>query len=422
MLEILPPSLRNVKPLSPALPGIALAAALFFSSQAGAAEILKLGLVTSLSDVAASRGQDFVEGFKIGVRSLGGRLGGVEIDLVLSDDQSRPEMAVQAAKRLIEREHIHLVSGAATPEIAQAAADAVKSENGPIFISPAFGPVALAGADCRMGFFSLVPSDDAFLEALARQMKADGANAPAALLVAAQSERDQKRAEILGGLVPEMSVQETGLGNLVFERQLQAIRAQQSKGVVVLAGGGVGAGFLRQMRSWDLREGRTVYADWPMMEPLHLTALGEAGVGLRTIAPWADDPENQVNHRFVADFEDEHRRLPSGFAALGFDLALVLDQAIKNMGGRVGDRASFARAIANSQVQGTRGLIRFANNHFAQTPLFLREGIRDGKGRLIASRKAMIAAPADRHANACRLQAPEAPAPEGSETPAKKKR
>lgn len=394
------------------------------SIQSQAAELLKVGIVTSLSDVAASRGQDFVEGFKLGVRSLGGRLGGVEIDLSLSDDQSRPATAAQATRRLIDRERVQIVSGPVAPEIVEAVAGAVRGESGPILVSPAFGPASLAGADCRQGFFSLVPSDEAFMEALARQIKSENANALTALVKQGSSERDNRRAEFLKAHLWELSAHDVATGNLVFDHQLNAIRAERAASVVVLAGGGVGAGFLRQLRAWELKEGRNVYADWPTMEPLHLTALGEAGVGLKSLSPWADDPENAVNHRFVADYEDEHRRLPSSFAALGYDLALLLDQAVKNMGGRVADRGSFARAIANSQVQGTRGLIRFANNHFAQTPIYLREGLRDGKGRLLAARKATLAPPADHQTANCRLAAPEGAPAEGAaaETPAKKKR
>jgi branched-chain amino acid transport system substrate-binding protein len=176
------------------------------------------------------------------------------------------------------------------------------------------------------------------------------------------------------------------------------------------------------LKAWDLKESRLIYADWPLTEPSHLTALGDAAVGLRSIAPWADDAENPVSHKFVADYEEDHRHLPSGFAALGYDLALILDQAIKNQGGKVVERNQFARAIANSQLMTTRGQLRFANNHFALAPLHLREGIRDSKGRLIAVHRSGVSVHPDRQAASCHLAAPEGAPPEPVPEPGKKRR
>ncbi|CAA6603943.1 putative ABC transporter substrate binding protein [Rhodospirillaceae bacterium LM-1] len=407
-------SLRHVKRISrPAI--MLLAAQAFLCPQAGqAAEILKLGFVTSLSGGTANRGQDFADGFKLGLKSLGGRLGGVETDLILIDDQGQPEAAVKAVGRMIEREHVHLISGPASPETVLAVAAAVKTDGGPLFVSPAFGPVSLAGADCRLGFFSLVPSDEVFAETLARALSSESPGGASAALIPANVLRAARQAETMRVLLPDLELFETTAGELVFDKSFQAIKASQPRSVAVLLGGGVGIGFLRQLHAKGLKGGKAVFVDWPLMEPAHLQALGESAIGLRAIAPWADDVENPVSHKFAADFEDEYRTPPSSFAALGFDLALILDQAVKNMGGRVADRSQFAKAFANSQAQGARGLIRFANNHFALTPLHLREGMRDAKGRLVAARKSTANVAADRHASACRLTAPEAPAPEES--------
>lgn len=390
------------------------------AAQAHAAEILKLGFVTSLSDAAASRGQDFVDGFKLGLKNLGGRLGGIEVDLVTADDQSRPDTAAQAARRLIEREHVHLLSGSVTRETAMAVAEAVKGDTGPLFVSPAFGPEELAGADCRMGFFSLVPPSDQFVEAMARHLKGEAEQPILAVAISKDQPQAASQADLLRQTFPDLTLLETGKGELTFARQLQALRASRAEALAVFLDGGIGVGFLRQLYARDMRGDKNVLVDWPLLEPTHLQALGEAAIGLRAVAPWADDPENPVSHKFLADYEDENRALPSSFAALGYDLAMVLDQAVRNMNGRVAERTAFARALAAVQVQGTRGHIRFANNHFAAAPLVLKEGWRDARSRLTTLRKAVLASQADRHAAACRLSAPEPPPEETA--PAKKKR
>ncbi len=384
--------------------------AILGAADAYAAEPIRIGFVTSLTGNVAHRADDFTEGFKLGLKNLGGRLGGLEVDLTLADDQSMAENAVIAAKRLIERERVHVISGSVTPETTQAVGNAIKGE-GPIFISPAFGPVDLAGAGCRMGFFSLVPSDEGFAEALSNGFNAEAVR-PLAALGPRQAEASRQVATLFISFQPDVALHEAEPGQLAFDATLSALRSAKSRGIVVFQGGGAGVGFLRQLHRWNMKDGKTVFAAWPLLEPAHFSALGEAGLGVRSISPWADDPDNPVNKKFVADFEDEHRRQPSSFAALGYDLALLLDQAIRQQGGRVGDRTQLARAIAAVQVPGTRGLLRFYNNHFAATPLFLREGSRDPKGRLVAGRKATLAVLPDRHSQACPISAPEPPAPE----------
>lgn len=389
--------------------------AILGTADAYAAEPFRIGFVTSITGNAAHRADDFTEGFRLGLRNLGGRLGGLETDLTLADDQSLAENAVIAAKRLIERERVHVISGPVTPETALAVGDAVKGE-GPIFISPAFGPADLAGAGCRMGFFSLVPSDEGFAEALSNVFISEAAR-PLAALVPGQSDVSRQVATHFKSFQPDVALYDAEPGQLAFDGTLSALRTAKTQGIAVFQAGGAGVGFLRQLHRWDMKDGKTVLAIWPLLEPAHFSALGEAGLGVRAISPWADDPDNPVNKKFVADFEDEHRRQPSSYAALGYDLALLLDQAIRQQGGRVGERTQFARAIAAVQVPGTRGLLRFYNNHFAAAPLFLREGSRDAKGRLVAGRKATLAVLPDRHSQACPISAPEPPAPE----PAKKR-
>ncbi|MBF0354594.1 MAG: ABC transporter substrate-binding protein [Alphaproteobacteria bacterium] len=392
--------LRFVKPL------LALAA-LLGAPNAVAAELLRLGFVSSQSGNAAHRSEDFTEGFRLGLKNLGGRLGGAEVDLSQSDDQSDPEKSAAAARKLIERERVHLISGPTSPETSLAVAEAVKGD-GPIFISPAYGPLQFAGANCRMGFFSLVPSEEVFAEASAHAFGGENIR-PVAALVPQQSDTLRKFADLTKSFLPELALYEAEAGQLVFDVFLSKLKSEKVQGIAVYLGGGTAVGFLRQLHRWEMKDGKMLFATWPLLEPFHFSALGEAGVGVRAFSPWAEDPDNLVSKKFMVDFEDEFRRPPSSFAALGYDLALLLDQAIRQQGGRVGDRTQLARSIAAVQLASTRGPLRFSNNHFAVTPLFLREGGRDAKGRLTAGRKASITAPQDRHAHACPIAAPEPP-------------
>ena len=46
----------------------------------------------------------FLDGFKLGITHSGGKLGGQDVDIVVGDDQLKPNVGVQVATRLIEKD------------------------------------------------------------------------------------------------------------------------------------------------------------------------------------------------------------------------------------------------------------------------------------------------------------------------------
>ena len=69
-----------------------------------AAQTVKIGYIATLSGQQAQLGIDSVDGFKLALQKLNGKLGGVPVELVVVDDQLKPEIGIEQAKRLVERE------------------------------------------------------------------------------------------------------------------------------------------------------------------------------------------------------------------------------------------------------------------------------------------------------------------------------
>ena len=78
-----------------ALLGVAL-----FTPPANAEDHLKVGLITSLSGPAAVLGQQMRNGFTLAVKTLGGKLGGLQADIAVADDEGKPDVAVGKVKEL----------------------------------------------------------------------------------------------------------------------------------------------------------------------------------------------------------------------------------------------------------------------------------------------------------------------------------
>jgi branched-chain amino acid transport system substrate-binding protein len=99
---------------------VAAAAALMLVSQAAAQEKLKIGLLTTLSGPPAALGQQQRNGFQLALKTLGNKLGGREVDLLIQDDELKPDVAVGKAKAFVERDKVEFVVGPVFSNILQA--------------------------------------------------------------------------------------------------------------------------------------------------------------------------------------------------------------------------------------------------------------------------------------------------------------
>src|SRR5262249_24042949 len=112
-----------------------IAAALLLPCTASAEEKLKIGIIATLSGPPAVLGQQLRNGFMLAVKTLGGKLGGREADVVVADDELKPDVAISKVKALVDRDKADFVVGPVFSNVLQAIIRPV-TENGTILISP----------------------------------------------------------------------------------------------------------------------------------------------------------------------------------------------------------------------------------------------------------------------------------------------
>ena len=90
--------------------GLALAAILA-AAPALAQEKLKVGIITTLTGPPAVLGGQMRNGFQLGVKTFGGKLGGREAEVLVADDELKPDVAVGKVKTFVERDKVDFVVG-----------------------------------------------------------------------------------------------------------------------------------------------------------------------------------------------------------------------------------------------------------------------------------------------------------------------
>ena len=84
---------------------VALTVVLGFSGPS-LAEKVRVGLPVPLTGFVAESAQEMVQGFKLYLEQNGGKLGGLEVDFIVEDTQTKPETALTKMRKVGESDKI----------------------------------------------------------------------------------------------------------------------------------------------------------------------------------------------------------------------------------------------------------------------------------------------------------------------------
>ena len=86
-----------------------------------AADKVKIGFVSTLSGPSSALGVDIRDGFQLAVKLNGGKLGGLPAEVLVSDDQFKPDVARGLFERYVKRDKVDFMTGVVFSNIMLAA-------------------------------------------------------------------------------------------------------------------------------------------------------------------------------------------------------------------------------------------------------------------------------------------------------------
>ncbi len=152
---------------------IATVSALALTSAAQAQDKLKIGLLTTLSGPAAALGIQQRNGFELALKTMGNKLGGRDVELIVQDDELKPDVAVSKAKAMVERDKVDFVVGPIFSNMLIAIIKPV-TDSGAFLISPNAGTSNFAGKDCNANLFVTSYQNDQVHEVLGKYAQDQG--------------------------------------------------------------------------------------------------------------------------------------------------------------------------------------------------------------------------------------------------------
>lgn len=324
------------------------------------AEPLKIGVITTLSGPAGYLGEQVRDGLQLAIDQEGGKLGGVDVELVVEDDGLKPGNGLQIADKFLNEEGIKLITGIIFSNVAGATVPEVV-ENDAIYISPNAAPSSLAGAGCNKNYFVVSWQNDSLHEATGAAAKALGYKKVVALAPNYQAGKDAiagfKRE--FGGDVTEIYTQ---LEQTDFAPEMAQIRAAAPDAVFQFHPGGMGIAFLKQYVQAGLSKDVPMIVSEPSADGVILGAVGEAAVGLKATTHWNADFDNDANKAMVTAWAAKHSDKPlTTYGQQAYDVGLLIASALKKTGG-IDDLDAFRAALKEADFASTRGDFKFGQN------------------------------------------------------------
>jgi branched-chain amino acid transport system substrate-binding protein len=326
-------------------------------------EELVIGEYGSLTGGDATFGQSTKAGVEVALAELvaekGGTIGGMNVRVVVEDDQGRPEEAASVVQKLVNQDRVVAVIG----EVASSrslAAGPICQQNGVPMISPSStnpGVTQIGDFIFRMCYL-----DDFQGQVMARFTAQNLGLKRVAVLKDIKNDYSVALAQFFtdefvkngGSIVVEQSYQS---GDQDYRAQLTAIKAQNPE-AIILPGYYTEAGLIgRQARELGLTMPIIGGDGWESEKLIEIG--GEAMNGCYYANHWSLDQPNPRLQAFLTAYRAKFKGDPDAIGGLAYDAATVLFRSLEKLAAE--DPATFAglgssRAGTEARKAATRKL------------------------------------------------------------------
>src|SRR6478736_6817018 len=370
------------------------------AGQAAAQEKVKIGVIVTLSGPAAALGAQVRDGFALAVKDLGGKMAGKDVELVVVDDELKPDAAVTKVKGLLERDKVDFVVGPIFSNILQAIHKPV-TDSKTFLISPNAASSSYAGKECSPFFYVTSYQNDQVHQVLGKVAQDRGYKRVYVLVPNYQAGKDSAagfKIDYKGEIVEESYLP---LNTTDFQVELTKISSAKPDAVFTFMPGGLGVGLVKQYRQAGLADRVPVLSAFTVDEST-LPAQQDAAVGMFGGANWAPNMDNPQSKKFVAGYEAAYNGVPGTYAMQAYDTAMLIESVVKAVKGDLSNKEAVAAALKKADFTSLRGGFKFNTNGYPIQDFYLTKVAKrpDGKFQTEIVEK-VYSNYADRYAKDC---------------------
>ena len=346
---------------------------------AAAQDKIRIGLIYTLSGSPSALGQQSKNGFELALKNLAGKMGGKDVELVVADDELKPDVAIQKVRGLLERDRVDFVVGPIFSNILVAIHKPV-IDAGKILISTNAGTSNFAGAGCNANFFVTSYQNDQIFEAVGEASNKLGykrvyvlvPNYPAGKDAIAGFKRTYKGEIIEESLLP--------LNTTDFGPEVSKIYAAKPDALFTFMPGGLGINLLNTYNQAGLK-GKIPIVSTFTADEATLPVLKDNAVDVYGVLTWAPNMDNPANKKFVSEYEAAYNAVPASYAMQAYDAAMLINSAVSAVNGNLADQNAVRAALKKAAFTSVRGPFKFNINGYPIEDFYLTKVAKrpDGK-------------------------------------------
>jgi branched-chain amino acid transport system substrate-binding protein len=354
-----------------------------FAVSAAAQDVIKIGEFASLTGKEATFGQMSHNGTQLAVDEINaaGGLLGRKVQLITEDDQSKAGEPATVVRKLISRDRVVAVLGEVASSRSLEAAPICQQNKIPMISPSSTNPKVTETGDYIFRVCFIDPFQGTVMAGFAsKTLKAKSV----AVLTDVKSDYSVGLAKFFkekftstGGRIAADRTYSGG--DRDFRAQLTAIKAAKPDGIFV-------PGYYTEV-GLILRQAQQLGITVPIFggdgwESSKLAEIGgPAAEGKYFSTHFSPEEKSPVVENFVSKFKAKYRETPDAMAALGYDSAMILADAIKRAGSTEGALVRAALA-ATKDFQGVTGRITMDAQRNATKPAVILT-VRNGQLRYV---------------------------------------
>jgi branched-chain amino acid transport system substrate-binding protein len=340
------------------------AAALLTLGAAQAADIT-IGAAESLSGGAAQYGEKIRNGLQMAADEINaaGGINGAKIKLLVEDDQTKKEEAINVFKKLIFQDKVLMVFG---PTLSNTALSAM--------------PIAQAARTVALGTSTTIAGITDPGEYVFRNAVTESVVIPVTLKVAHEKLGFKNVAVMYGNndvlskggydvfkqaledqKIPTTTTETFSTGDVDFKAQLTKIKSTNPDAIVLSALIAEAGPIIAQARQMGITV-PFIGGNGLNSPQLFKLVPGAGSDGVWVGGPWSLDNDTPENSKFIAAYKARFNAAPDQFAAQAYDGMNIAAAAMKNTkfsGELAKDRSAFRDALVHVQWNGATGPFKF---------------------------------------------------------------
>lgn len=317
---------------------------------------IKVGLMAPLTGVVASGGREMVEGTQFFFDSIGNEIAGRKVELIVEDDASNPDTALQKARRLVEQANVDFLIGNLLANTGLAVANYVKGNGTPYFI-----PIIAADDLTQRQRIKNVVRVAGYSASAFTHPLGDWALKQGYKRIATVSQDYTFGHEQCGGLAQVFT---EGGGEIVqqfwhplntadFSPYLGQIANMKVDAVFAMETGADATRFIQQFASFGLKGKIPVLGAMNATDQSVIRTLGDECEGIVSPAHFAEGSTVPVTKKFVDDYTAKYQKIPSLYGFSMYSGAMWVSEAIKSMGGKIPSKEALVDTVLKTELAGS---------------------------------------------------------------------